>query len=117
MPSPPTRNLFSGLPMQSDREITEVLLAAGSVRLERIVSFGQASAAGFWYDQDEAEWVMLASGRARLTIEGESGDRELKAGDIVYLPARCRHRVAWTDPLQPVVWLALFLSPDLAAGG
>ena len=32
-------------------------------------------------------------------------------GDWVWLPARCRHRVAWTDPDAPTVWLAVHLAP------
>ena len=53
------------------------------------------------------------SGRARLTIAGEPEDRVLGPGDAVLLPIRCRHRVAWTDPDHPTVWLALFIDPKL----
>lgn len=97
----------------------DVLLSASGIRLERIVSRGQASPAGFWYDQAEAEWVTVLTGRARLTIEGETNDRELGPGDSLFLPAHCRHRVAWTAPDQPTIWLALFLDARLAprAGG
>jgi cupin 2 domain-containing protein len=28
-------------------------------------------------------------------------------GDWLEIPARCRHRVAWTDPNQETVWLAV----------
>ena len=106
-------NLLTPLPSASDEEVTERLLSANGVRLERIVSLGQASPEGFWYDQAEDEWVLLLTGRARLTIAGEPDDRHLKPGDAVYLPAGCRHRVAWTDPAQPTVWLALFLDVGL----
>lgn len=106
----PTCNLFdvSGLPR--DAEATEELFARPGVRLERIVSFGQASPDGFWYDQVEAEWVVLLKGRARLEIAGEAAERVLGPGDAVFLPAHCRHRVAWTDPDEPTVWLALFVN-------
>ncbi len=95
-------------------EYSENLLAGAGIRLERILSLGQASPPGFWYDQREAEWVMVLSGRARLAIAGEAADRQMGPGDAVFLPAGCRHRVAWTDPGQPTIWLALFIDPALA---
>ena len=107
------RSLLSPLPDACAGEVTERLLTARGVRMERIVSFGQTTPAGEWYDQQEAEWVMLIAGRARLAIEGENPERELRAGDTIYLPAHCRHRVTWTDPQQPTVWLTLFLDTDL----
>lgn len=91
----------------------DLLLEARGVRLERIVSEGQASPEGFWYDQSQAEWVMVISGAARLAIEGEESEREFGPGDAVYLPAHCRHRVTWTDPARPTVWLALFIDAGL----
>lgn len=62
-------NLLADLPSAPNAELTTLLVSGDGVRLERIVSFGQASPEGFWYDQDEAEWVMLLAGRARLTID------------------------------------------------
>ncbi len=113
---PLTLNILSGLPPPGADEAMETLLKGDGIRLERIVSYGHASPAGFWYDQDEAEWILIMSGRARLTIEGEAEDRELGPGDSLFLPAHCRHRVAWTQAGQPTVWLAIFadarLSPD-----
>ncbi|WP_374450329.1 cupin domain-containing protein [Stella sp.] len=106
-------NLFDTTPATPAAERTEPLLTAAGVRLERVLSLGQASPPGFWYDQAEAEWVAVLSGRARLAIAGEAHDRELGPGDAVFLPAGCRHRVAWTDPDQPTVWLALFVDPTL----
>lgn len=110
----PVTNLLGSLPDATAGEITEALVTAQGVRLERIVSHGQASPPGFWYDQHEAEWVVVLSGSARLAVDGESEDRLLSAGDAIFLPARCRHRVTWTDPDRPTVWLALFVDPALA---
>ena len=97
----------------SDKEISRTLVAGSSVRLERIVSFGQASPEGFWYDQTEAEWVAVLTGRARIRVAGQTSDITLGPGDAVLLPAHCRHRVEWTDPDQPTVWLALFVDGEL----
>ena len=106
-------NLLTSQPSAIDAEVSEALVAAQGIRLERIISLGQASPKGFWYCQPEAEWVMVLTGRAQLIIAGESEDRVLGAGDAVFLPAGCRHRVAWTDPHQPTVWLALFVDAQL----
>ena len=107
-------NLLSSLPDASVSEITEALLCARGVRLERIVSQGQVSSPGYWYDQDEAEWVIVLNGSARLAIAGERDDRLLREGDAIFLPAHCRHRVTWIDPHVPTVWLALFIDAALA---
>jgi cupin 2 domain-containing protein len=109
----PTRNLLTSLPSRLSAEASETLVAGHGLRLERIVSLGQVSPDGFWYDQQEAEWVMVLTGRARLTIAGEQQDRVLGPGDAVFLPAHCLHRVAWTAPDQPTIWLALFVAPHL----
>lgn len=111
---PPTCNLLVTNTATRRAERMEPLLNAQGVRLERILSLGQASPEGFWYEQAEAEWVAVLAGRARLTVAGEPADRDLGPGDAVFLPAGCRHRVAWTDPGQPTVWLALFIDPALA---
>ena len=104
-------NLLADLPAASQAEQTTALVFGDGVRLERIVSFGQASPEGFWYDQHEAEWVMVLAGRARLAIDGEPAARVMGPGDAIFLAAHCRHRVEWTDPGQPTVWLALFIEP------
>lgn len=102
-----TANLFSDLSFPSDDEQVDILLARPSLRIERIVSTGQASPPGFWYDQPQDEWVVVLAGAARLRLEGEADARLMRAGDHVFLPARARHRVDWTDPDQPTIWLAV----------
>lgn len=62
-------NLFADLPGDATQEQFSELLHAPSVRIERIVSHGQASPPGFWYDQDSAEWVVVLSGSAVLLLE------------------------------------------------
>lgn len=82
------------------------------VRIERIVSRGHRSPDDFWYDQDELEWVLLVSGRARLQLEGQTDLIELTAGDYLEIPAHLKHRLQWTDPNQDTVWLAVFCDED-----
>jgi cupin 2 domain-containing protein len=99
-------NLFDSLPRGLPDEAIDVLLQGEGVRIERIVSHGHSSPAGFWYDQDRAEWVVVLRGSARLRFEGEE-PIELRPGDAVSIPARRRHRVEWTMPDEPTVWLAV----------
>jgi UDP-N-acetylmuramate: L-alanyl-gamma-D-glutamyl-meso-diaminopimelate ligase len=94
-------------------ETVEVLSSAGGVRIERITSRGHASPPGFWYDQDEHEWVTLLSGAARLRLEDPEQTVELRPGDHLLIPAHTRHRVDWTAPDVATVWLAVFYRPDL----
>jgi cupin 2 domain-containing protein len=101
-------NIFEHVPEQLAEEQLTELVAAPGLRIERIVSTGQASPAGSWYDQDQAEWVLLLAGSAGLLVEGEAEPRVLGRGDHVLIPARVRHRVAWTDPEQPTIWLAVY---------
>jgi cupin 2 domain-containing protein len=104
----PPLNLLRDLPDARGGEITEILLAAPGMRIERIVSLGQASPPGFWYDQDEAEWVLLLAGAARLRFADENQNRVLGPGDHLHIAPHCRHRIEWTDPTAPTVWLAVF---------
>lgn len=101
-------NLFAGLPAAAPpAEVVETLAQTGAVRIERIISWGHVTPAGEWFDQLTDEWVVLLAGVAHLCVEGERGPRELRSGDWVFLPARVRHRVEWTDPARPCVWLAV----------
>ena len=47
---PPLRNLLTSLPSARDAEVSEILVTAHGIRLQRIISFGQVSPEGFWYD-------------------------------------------------------------------
>ena len=89
------------------KERVQRLATGAGVRVERIVSTGQSSPEGHWYDQDEDELVVLLRGSAALEIEGREGLVELEPGAWTLLPARCRHRVARTAPEEPTVWLAI----------
>jgi cupin 2 domain-containing protein len=101
-------NLLRDLPDARTAEIVETIVGAPGVRIERIVSFGHASPEGFWYDQPEAEWVLLLAGAARLRFADEADARALGPGDYVHIAAHRRHRVEWTDPERATIWLAVF---------
>jgi cupin 2 domain-containing protein len=103
-------NLFDDLATPGGRERFDELLARDGVRIERIVSTGQVTPPGEWYDQPGEEWVALLSGRA--TVAFADGRRvDLAAGDWLLIPARERHRVEATGADPPCVWLAVHLPP------
>lgn len=100
-------NLFESLPHSLAEEQLEHLLSRPGLRIERIVSLGQASPPGFWYEQAQGEWVVVLAGEARLRFEDEAEPRLLGPGDYVDIAPRRRHRVDWTHPEMPTVWLAV----------
>jgi len=102
-----TGNLFADIPQRLANEEITTLLSAPALRIERIVSHGQASPPGFWYDQPQAEWVIVLAGCAALTFDGDTAPRRMAAGDWLHIPAHRRHRVEWTDPTEATVWLAV----------
>jgi cupin 2 domain-containing protein len=89
-------------------ELFTTLVDAANVRIERIISKGHASPEGFWYDQKQNEWVVVLSGSARLSFADQPEPIELQRGDFINIPAHKRHRVAWTTPDEPTIWLAIF---------
>jgi cupin 2 domain-containing protein len=105
---PRINNLFTGIPATLQEELFQTLAESGSVRIERIVSDGQVTPEGEWYDQGRDEWVLLISGGAALLFDGNAAPLVLKPGDHVMIPAGCRHRVERTDP--KTVWLAVHFS-------
>jgi cupin 2 domain-containing protein len=99
-------NLFNGIMPAADAERFDDLLMRPGVRIERIVSTGQATPAGAWQDQSWDEWVLLVEGAAGLELAG-SPEFRLGRGDHLLIPAGTPHRVAWTDPDRPTIWLAV----------
>jgi len=100
-------NIFSPLTTSAQEEVFEKLLITPHFTLEKILSTGQATPPGQWYDQQQDEWVILLSGSAGLLFAGETQVQQLRPGDYMFIPAHERHRVEWTDSSQPTVWLAL----------
>jgi cupin 2 domain-containing protein len=99
-------NLFADLPMPLPDELIQTIINSANVRIERIVSHGHSSLDGFWYDdQDQHEWVMVLKGAARLRFE--DGTVEMTPGDFINISAHKRHRVEWTTPDEPTIWLAV----------
>ncbi|MCG2578125.1 cupin [Dechloromonas sp. XY25] len=101
-------NLFADLPAldAADEQFTRLLAEPGLV-VERIVSTGQASPPDFWYEQAQAEWIVLLAGEALLRFADEAEARRLQPGDCLDIAAGRQHRVDWTQPGTHTIWLAI----------
>jgi cupin 2 domain-containing protein len=99
------KNIFDELPQHLPKELVQILIGSAEVRIERIISHGHASPADFWYDPPQQEWVIVLSGAARLQFEHCMV--EMKPGDFINIPAHKKHRVDWTTPDEPTVWLGV----------
>lgn len=100
-------NLLAKLPTAKRREVFTELLSQRGVRIERIVSGGQATPADKPFVQEADEWVVVLRGGAAIRLEGHE-EAALEPGDHLLIPGGTRHWVR-TDPDAPTVWLAVHL--------
>lgn len=101
-----TSRLLDDLDPVPGRESVTTVAEFAGVRIERIVSLDYASPEGFWYDQPDHEWVTVLAGEGAVEFEDGRVVR-LGQGDSLHIAPRRRHRVAFTDPASPTVWLAV----------
>ncbi len=100
------QNIFKDIPCELPDELVTTLISSDSVCIERIVSHGHSSEQGFWYQQEQNEFVILLSGSAEL--EFENGIVAMLPGDYINIPAQQRHRVVATKKDEKSVWLCIF---------
>ena len=52
----------------------------------------------------------MLKGATWLRFEGDDDEQpvEMKPGDFMNIPAHKKHRVEWTTPDDPTIWLAVF---------
>ena len=88
-------------------ELFESLFKNDRVFIERIISTGQITPEGEWYDQDKNEWLIVLQGEGELSYE--DGSRiKLTSGDYLFIPAHQKHRVEYTSTEPPCIWLTIF---------
>ena len=104
-------NLLANLPAPGADEAFTTFLARPGLRIERVVSHGHTTPPDRPYEQPDDEWVLLIQGAARLWLDGQ-GEVALAPGDHLLIPAGLRHRVTWTAPDAPTVWLAIHFAPE-----
>ncbi len=100
-------SLFEAIPGELPEELFEMICSTDTVKIERIVSRQHASPKGFWYDQDQNEFVLIVQGGAGLKLEGEDDIVVLKAGDYLNIASHVKHRVEWTDSSCDTIWLTV----------
>ncbi len=105
--SPKTNNIYSKIPNSKRKEIFQALSQNKSVKIERIISCGQATKKDKWLKTRHAEWVILLKGAARLRFRKNNRLFNLKPGDYILISANSPHRVEWTHPRVKTIWLAV----------
>ena len=106
-----TKNIFADIPKDLENEIFETICSSSSFRIERILSKGHQTPEGFWYDQDQPEWVLVLKGGATLEF-ADGGRYNLGVGDYMNIPAHTKHRVSRTSEEEVTIWLAVFYESD-----
>jgi cupin 2 domain-containing protein len=101
------KNIFNGIPSELGKELFTTIHTAKKFRLERIVSRGQCSPQGFWYDQNENEWLIVLEGTASIQFDGDPEPVELHPGSYLNIPAHAKHRLVQTSQTRQTVWLAI----------
>ena len=99
-------NIYKLLQELSQLEQFEQLVAGKNIQIERIISTGQTTPSGQWYDQTTDEWVILLQGEAELSYADDTRIK-LKAGDYLLIPAHTKHRVEYTSIEPACIWLAV----------
>ncbi len=98
-------NIFENIPTDLSEEVFEKILSTSDFTLERIISHGHTSPKEGWYIQKKSEWVIVLEGEAILSFQDK--DIRLKKGEYINIPAGTKHKVSWTKPDSPTIWLAL----------
>jgi len=101
------KNFFADLPEDLSEEFIEDIANGKNFRLERIVSKGHSSPDGFWYDQNQDEFVLLLKGKAVLEFEN-SQFLSLSPGDFLTIKAHTKHRVSKTSDSEETIWLTIY---------
>ena len=101
------KNIFTTIPKDIPKEIIEEIVSVKNCRIQRIISKGQSTPEGQWYDEDQDEWVILLQGSAGLLFEGSHNSITLKPGDYLNIPAHAKHRVEFSDRNIETIWVAV----------
>lgn len=101
-------NLLRSVAPPPGQELKQIIHEGLHWRLELIISSSASSKDGFWYDQEEHEWILILRGSARINLKKPDVLVDLSVGDHLYLHSHRLHRVERTDPEPGTTWLALF---------
>lgn len=104
-------NIFNLPESVPTEELFETLLSTEGVVIERIISTGQTTPSGEWYDQNTGEWVILLQGEAKISY-ADGTTIKLRKGDYIFIPAHHKHRVEYTTSEPPCIWLAIHINKE-----
>ena len=99
-------NIFDNIPTQLHQELFQDIFSKDGLKIQRIVSQGEATQDDKWYIQEDDEWVIVLQGEATLSFEGDF-DVKLNSGDYINIPAHKKHKVSWTSSDEQTIWLAV----------
>ena len=99
-------NIFDNIPTQLHQELFQDIFSKDGLKIQRIVSQGEATQDDKWYIQEDDEWVIVLQGEAILCFEDDS-DIKLSSGDYIHIPAHKKHKVSWTSSDEQTIWLAV----------
>jgi len=94
-----------------EEEIFQTLCKTSGMQIEKIISKGQITPEGEWYDSDRSEWVVLLQGKATLALEG-GRSVHLSPGDYLTIPAGLKHRVTYTSKQPACLWIAVHFQDE-----
>ncbi len=100
-------NIYAKIPAVSKKEMFLTLAQNKNTRIERIVSFGQATPENTWLKEPRDEWVVVLKGAAELRFQKTPRRVSLKEGDYILIPANTAHRVERTRQRRKTIWLAI----------
>ena len=101
------RNIFDLPTKLPQEELFEALVDNDNVLVEKVVSTGQITPEGEWYDQERDEWLIVFQGEGKLGYE-DGSHIKLTTGDYLFIPAHQKHRVEYTSTEPPCIWLTIF---------
>lgn len=99
-------NFYENIVPDALQEKFETIVEHGNAKIERIISSGQCTPEGEFYDQPQDEWVIVLQGEAVVSFIDSGEGFRMAAGDYLLIQSHVRHRVEYTSPDQPTVWLA-----------
>jgi len=103
------KNIFSdGNVVNPESEFFDVICEGKNTDflLERIISIGNITPEGKWYEQNNDEWVVVMKGEG--VIEFFDGEIiKLSEGDSIMIKAGDKHKVIYTSIIPVCIWLAL----------
>ena len=102
-----------GLPRTVDKPWGQELIWAVTDRyVGKVITIEAGKRLSLQYHERKDEWILVLTGRLRLTLENEAGsieDRELGPGEGAHVPTGRRHRYTGID----VVTLVEVSTPEL----